>query len=97
MHALRMGLRVGQGQGRTPGATEQHPFFNAQVLADALEVGDQIPGGVVFQARVGRGSTATTLVESDNAIQVWIEVPTALGITTGPGAAVNEHHRQTFR
>ena len=97
MHTLRVGLRVGQRQGRTPGAAEQHPFVDAQVFANPLKVGDQIPGGVVFQVGVGRGATATALVEGDNAIQVRIEIPAALGITPGAGAAVDKHHRQTFR
>ncbi|MNH35350.1 hypothetical protein D3C79_960240 [compost metagenome] len=92
-----MGLRVGQRQGRTPGATKQHPFFDAQMLANPLEVGDQVPGGVVFQAGVGGRATTTALVEGDDAIKIWIEVAPTLGITTGTGAAVDEHHRQTFR
>lgn len=97
MYTLRMGLRIGQRQGRTPGAAKQHPFFDAQVLANPLQVGDQIPGRVVFQAGVGSGATTAALVESDNAIQVGIEEATTLGITSGTGAAVDEHHRQTFR
>ncbi|MCY1415816.1 hypothetical protein D9M71_313110 [compost metagenome] len=97
MHTLGVGLGIGQGQGRTPGATEQHPFFDAQVLAGPLQVFDQVPGGVVFQAGVGGRTTAATLIESDDAVQVGIKVATALGITTSARAAVNEHHRQTFR
>ncbi|MNS68352.1 hypothetical protein D3C72_1016320 [compost metagenome] len=97
VYPLRMGLRVGQREGRTPGAAKQHPFVDAQVLSNPLQVGDQIPGGVVFQAGVRRGATAAALIESDNAIEIRIEEATTLGITSGTGAAVDEHHRQTFR
>lgn len=97
MHPLWMGLGVGQGQGRAPGTAEQHPFFDAQVLADALQVFDQIPGGVVFQAGVGGGATATALVEGDDTVKVRIEVATTLRVAASTRATVNEHHWQTFR
>jgi hypothetical protein len=85
MHALGMGLGVGQRQGRAPGTAEQHPFVDAQVFADALEVGDQVPGGVVFQAGVGRRAAAAALVEGDDAVQVRVEIAAALGVATGAG------------
>ncbi|MNK85779.1 hypothetical protein D3C87_1056690 [compost metagenome] len=97
VHTLRVGLCVSQRQGRPPRTAKQHPFIDAQVFADALKVGDQIPGGVVFQAGVRRGASATALVEGDNAIQVRIEIATALRVATGAGAAVDEHNRQTLR
>lgn len=90
-------MRISQGQGRTPGAAEHHPLFDAQVQADPLEVGDQVPGGVVFQAGVRGGAPATALVEGDDAVQVRIEVTATLGIAPGSRATVDEHHRQTFR
>ena len=97
MDPLRVGLRVGQRQGRTPRAAEQHPFFNAQVFADALKVFHQIPGGVVFQAGVRGGATAAALVEGDDAIQIRIEIASALGVAAGAGATVDEYDRQSFR
>ncbi|MNJ37153.1 hypothetical protein D3C77_319620 [compost metagenome] len=97
MHALGVGLGVGQGQGRAPGAAEQHPFFDAQVLADALQVFDQVPGGVVFQAGMGGRTATAALVEGDDAVQVGIEVAAALGIAASTRATMDEHHRQTFR
>lgn len=44
-----------------------------------------------------RGTTAAALVEGDDAVQVRIEVATALCIATRPRAAVNEHDWQAFR
>lgn len=72
MHTLRMGLRVGQRQGRAPRATKQHPFIDAQVLANPLKIGDQIPGGVVSRLAWG-GTTATALIEGDDSVQVRIK------------------------
>lgn len=85
MHTLGVGLGVGQGQGRTPRAAEQHPFVDAQVLADALQVLDQVPGGVVLQARMGRGAATAALVEGDDAVQVGVKVATALASQPAPG------------
>ena len=97
MHTFRMGLGIGQGQGRAPGAAEQHPLVDAEVLANALKVGNQIPGGVVVQAGVGRRAPATTLIEGDDAVQVRVEEAPTQGITTRPRTAMDKHHRQTIR
>ena len=97
MHALGVGLGIGQGQGGAPRAAEQHPFFDAQVLANAFQVLDQVPGGVVLQARVGRGAATAALVEGDDAVQIGVEVAAALRVAAGARAAVDEHHGQTFR
>lgn len=94
---LGMGLRVGQRQGRPPGAAEQHPALDAQVLADALHVLHQVPGGVVLQAGVRRGAPAAALVEGDDAVQGRVEVAPAGRIAAGPRPAVDEHHRQPVR
>ena len=43
---LGMGLRVGQGEGAAPGAAEHLPAIDAEVGAQALDVLNQMPGGV---------------------------------------------------
>ncbi len=89
-----MPLRIGQGQGRPPGAAEQHPLLDAQVLTQSLDVLDQVPGGVVFQAGIGRGATAAALVEGDDAIEVGIEEAPTQAIAAGTRPAMEEQHRQ---
>jgi hypothetical protein len=66
------------------------------VFANALQVFDQVPGGVVFKTGVWRRTTAAALIERDDAVQIGIEITTALGIASGTRAAVNEHDRQAF-
>jgi hypothetical protein len=46
-----MGLRIDQRQRRAPGTAEDEPAVDAQLAADALDVGDQIPGRVGLDAR----------------------------------------------
>jgi hypothetical protein len=44
-----MGLRVGQGERGAPGAAEDEvPFGDVEVAAQELDVGDEVPGCVVF-------------------------------------------------
>ena len=43
---LRMGFRIGQCQCRAPGSAEHHPLVHTDHLAQALDIGHQMPGGV---------------------------------------------------
>ena len=97
VHAFWVSLSVGQGQGRAPRATKQHPLVYAKVFANALQVFDQVPGGVVLQARMGRGAATAALVEGDDAVQVGVKVAAALGVAASARASVDKHHGQTFR
>ncbi len=91
--ALGVGLGVGQREGRPPGAAEDHPAVDAEVGAEALDVGDERPGGVVVEARVRRALPAPALVELDDAVALGVEEPPVLRVAPAAGAAVEEHHR----
>ena len=54
--ALGMRLGIGERQRRAPGAAEHQPFVEAAHLAQPLDVGDEMPGGVGVQ----RGVAAST-------------------------------------
>jgi hypothetical protein len=71
--ALGMRLGIGQRQGAAPGAAEHLPAFDAEMFADALHVGHQMPSGVVVQRGVGRAGPTAALVEQDNAIGRRVE------------------------
>ena len=53
-HALRMHGGVGERQRRTPRAAKDEPLLNAELLAHALNIGDEIPRRVFAQVRVRR-------------------------------------------
>jgi hypothetical protein len=82
---------VGQGQGRTPRAAEHGPFLDAQVLAQALDVLDQAPGGVVVQAGVRTRAAAAALIEQRHAPFGRIEEPPHGRIDRAARAAVQDH------
>ena len=77
VHALRMRLRIGQRQGRAPGAAEQHELVYPQVLANAFDIADQRLGGVVLQTGVRGGAATATLIEGDDTVEIGIEVSAA--------------------
>ena len=89
--ALRMGLGVGERQSAAPGSAEYEPTFDAEMLAQPLDVGDQVPGRVFDQARARAAAAAAALIEHHDAIMMRIEeLPGAL-VGTRTGAAMQEH------
>ena len=92
-HAHRMGLGIGERKGAAPGAAEHQPLLDAHQGAQALDVGDQVPGGVVVEAGMRTRAAAAALVEQQHAILVWIEQPAMLGRAAGARAAMQEDRR----
>ena len=88
-----MRLRVGQRQGRAPRAAEQLPALDAEVRAQPLHVGDQVPGGVGLQAGVRQRAAAAALVEQHDAVARGIVIAAHGGVAAAAGAAVHDQHR----
>src|SRR5438477_13004411 len=63
-----MRLRVSQRERAAPRAAEDLPAFNSKMLAQAFDVGDEMPRRVIFNVRVRRALAGATLVEEDDAI-----------------------------
>jgi len=92
-----MGDGVGQGQGRAPRAAEHGPFLDAQVRAQALDVGDQAPGRVVLKACVRARAAAAALVEQGHAPLGRIEEPSHGRIDRAARTAMQDHARLAAR
>jgi hypothetical protein len=67
-HSLGVSLGIGERQGRAPRAAEHLPALDGEVLAQPLDVIDEVPGGVFFQRSVRRRAPAAPLVEQDDAV-----------------------------
>ena len=65
---LWVGLGVCQAEGRAPGAAEHQPFFMARHFAKPLDIGDQVPGGVVLKTGEGGGAPAAALIEQQHVV-----------------------------
>ena len=92
-HAVGMALRVGQRQGRAPRAAEQLPALDAEMRAQPLHVGDQMPGGVGLQARVRQRAAAAALVEQHDAVARRVVVAAHGGVAAAAGPAVHDQRR----
>src|SRR3546814_15017923 len=85
-----MRLRIGKRQGRAPGAAEHVPAHDAQVVAQALHVGDQQRRGVVGELAERCRAAGAALVEDDDAIMARVEEAAVVGAGPGTRAAVQE-------
>ncbi len=96
-HPLRVCLCVGQGQRGAPGTAEYLPAVDAEVLAQALHVRDQFPGGVLDQFGMRRGAPATALIEQDDVVMGRVKETPGIGATARAGASVQENHGFAIR
>ena len=91
--AIGMSFGIGERESGAPGSAEHLPALDAEVLADFLDVGDQVPGGVRFERRVGRALAAAALVEVHDAVLFGVEEAALFGIGAAAGTAVQKNHR----
>ena len=56
------------------------PALNIEVLANFLDVGDQVPSSVRFQRRAGRALTTAALVEVHDSVLLGVEEAALFGI-----------------
>ena len=62
-------------------------------LAQPLDVGDQVPGGVLRQLGVGRALAAAPLVEERAVLRGRVEEPAVFGFRPAARATVEEDDR----
>jgi rhodanese-related sulfurtransferase len=63
-----MRLGIGERERRAPGAAEHLPALDVEMLAELLDVVDEMPGGVFVDAGMRRGAAAAALVELHDAV-----------------------------
>src|SRR5882762_5837462 len=78
-HPLRMGFRISECERAAPGAAKDLPAIDAEMRAQSLDVCHEIPGGILFQTRVGRALAGAALIEKNNSIDFRVEVATVVG------------------
>ena len=101
-HPLRVALGVREPQRHAPRTAPDQPPVDAQVLAQPLDVTDQVLGGVGVQAGAQvrdrrRAPPAAPLVELDETVRVRVERPPPPRRKTAPRPAVQRHGRLTVR
>src|SRR6478609_493129 len=90
-----MRLRVRKCQSASPGAPEHLPAVDPPSLAESLEIGDQVPGGVgrqvVALAGVRCAAAAAALVGEHDPVPFRVEQPPHPRRAATAWSAVQEH------
>src|SRR5690606_16930585 len=92
-----MRLGISQRERRAPRATEQLPPLDAQMLPEALHVGDQIPGRIVLERRMRDRAPAAALIEQNDAIAGGIVIAPHRGVAAATRSAMHEKCRLAMR
>src|SRR5215467_10725691 len=95
--SLRVCLRVSQGESASPRTAKNHPLFNAKMLAQPLDVRDQMPGCVFFQGSMRNAIARPSLIEQYNSIGFRVEEAAIACDQSGARTAVKKDNRLTIR
>ncbi len=87
---VRVLLRIRERERRAPRATKDLPPRNVEMGPQRFHVRDEIPRGVVVEARVRDAATAPALIEEDDAIRAGVEESALLWVAAAAGTAVDE-------
>ena len=89
--AFRVGDGIDQGKGRAPAAAETDPAVDLQFLADHLDVGHEVPCGVLDHAGMRARPAAAALIEQDHAVNGGVKIAAHRRAAAATGAAVQNH------
>src|SRR5438093_7306291 len=90
-----MRFRIGQRQSRTPGAAENDPALDAELLPQSFDVLDQQRRGVFARLAERPRTAGPALVENDDPVVARIEEATVSRVGAGARPAMEEHNRHT--
>src|SRR2546425_2722166 len=92
-----MRFGIGERKRAAPRSAEHLPLVDAEVLAQLLDITDEIPGCVLFDRSVRRTLSRTTLIEQHDAIRRWVMELTILGSDATARTAVQKHNGLAVR
>ena len=85
-----MRFRVRERERAAPRAAEHEPAVELQMAAQALHVGDEVPGRVGFERGMRAAPSRAALVEDDDSVASGIEEPPRVDVAAAAGPAVHE-------
>ena len=88
---MRLGVR--EGEGRAPRAADHQPALDAEVLADRLDVGDEVLRRVGGERQIRMAAPGAALVEQEGVEARRIEQPPVQVLRSAARSAVQEHRR----
>src|SRR6185312_3887675 len=93
--SFRMRLGVSKCQRAAPGAAKHQPSLYSKVLAYLLDIGDEMPCGVVFKRGVRSALSRATLVKKNYAVSCRVEEASIVRDQTRAWSTVEEDDRLT--
>src|SRR5262249_36159892 len=96
-NALRMRFGVRERERAAPRSAEHLPLLDAEVDAQALDVGDQILRRVLVERRLGRAASAAALVEEGDAVAPGIEEAPRERLDSASRSAMQKDRRLAVR
>src|SRR5438477_2218684 len=88
-----MRLSISQRECAAPRPAKHLPLIDAEMLAQFLNIGHEIPSRVLFEARIWRALPRTTLIEQHDAISRWVVKLPILRHESTTRPAMQKHHR----
>ena len=85
----------GQSQHGAPRAAEHQPAFDAEMLPQTLDIGDQVRCRIVGELCHRWGAAGATLIEEDDG-GLWVEEPPMHELAAAARTAVHEQHRDAL-
>src|SRR5215475_3788141 len=95
--SLRASLRVSQSESASPRTAKNHPLFNAKMLAQPLDVRDQMPGRVFIQGSMRDAISRSPLIEQHDSIGFRVEERAIFCDQSAARTAVKKDGRLTVR
>ena len=92
-HAVGVCLRVGERERRAPRAADEEPTLDAEMLADALEVGDEMRRRVGLEREVRMAAAASALIEQHRPEAIGIEQRAVEMLRAAARSPVQEQRR----
>ena len=96
-NALGMRLRVSKRQRAAPRTSKNLPLFDLEGSPQNLDVVDQIPGRVVFEAGMRGAFAASPLIKKDDSVDIGIPETTHVGSAPATRPAMQKNHRLAMR
>src|SRR5208337_404436 len=92
-----VGFGVSQRKRRAPGAAAKLPGLDAEMVAQALHIGNEVPGCVLLERGIRGRAPASALIEEHDAVACRVVIAPHGGVAASAWSAVDHQGRLARR